>query len=86
MAFRNASSEDGEMTLRVDCVAKRFRAVERRIFFRDRAPMRNIDLRIRSFGFKSCPLLAYRQLVGDFCNTIGQQRPNEALDFESALT
>ena len=27
-------------------------------------------LRIRSFGFKSCPLLADRQLVGDFCNTM----------------
>jgi hypothetical protein len=36
--------------------------------------MRNIDSRIRSFGFKSCPLLADWQLVGDFCNTIGPSR------------
>ena len=40
-------------------------------YFSEIARQCGILFKIRSFGVKSCPLLAYRQLVGDFCNTIG---------------
>ena len=30
--------------------------------------MRNIDLKIRSFGFNSCPILMIGCSTGDFCN------------------
>lgn len=40
------------------------------IFFQDRAPVRNIDSRNRSFGFYSCPISLDPLLAGEFCNTI----------------
>ena len=40
------------------------------IFFQDRAPVRNIDSRNRSFGFYSCPISLDPLLAGEFCNTV----------------
>ena len=44
--------------------------------------MRNIDLRIGSFGFNSCPILMIGCSIGDFCNTFWGKAELTQVDFD----